>query len=61
MTIVRGGLGDNSGLVAETGIHNLTRDKASLLVHQGDKKPQHYSLVRYQAPQGDTRGHGKID
>jgi hypothetical protein len=55
------GLGDNSGLVAETGIHNFTRDKINLLVHQGNKKPQHYSLVRFQSPQGGNRGDEKID
>ena len=47
-------LGDKSGLVAETGIYNLTRDKAGLLVHQGSEKPQHFSLTRLKAPPADT-------
>jgi hypothetical protein len=55
------GLGENSGLVAETGIHNLTRDKVNLLVHQGDKKTQHYTLVRLQPPQGSSGSDAKID
>jgi hypothetical protein len=54
-------LGDNSGLVAETGVHNLTRDKTDLLVHQGSKKPQYYSLVRFQPPHRGTCGDARID
>jgi hypothetical protein len=43
-------LGAKSGLVAETGIYNLTKDKVPLLVHQKNEKPQTYTLVRFQAP-----------
>jgi hypothetical protein len=55
------GLGDKSGLVAETGINNLTRNKTTLLVHQGDKKPQQYSLVRIQPPQDSTPSNATIN
>jgi hypothetical protein len=53
-------LGD-SGLVAETGIQNLTRDKADLLVHQGNGKPQRYTLVRFQAPQGGEQSRENVN
>lgn len=46
-------LDKKSGRIAETGIYNLTRDKATLLVHQGSEKPQHYSLTRLQSPAAD--------
>jgi hypothetical protein len=48
-------LGDKSGLVAETGIYNLTLDKAGLLVHQDGGKPQHVTLTRVKAPTGDPK------
>lgn len=41
-------LGAKSGLVAETGIYNLTKDRVALLVHKGSEKPQTYTLVRFQ-------------
>jgi hypothetical protein len=43
-------LGANSGLVAETGIYNLTKDEVPVLVHKGNEKPQAYTLVRFQTP-----------
>ena len=46
-------LGDKAGVVAETGIYNLTRDNATLLMHQGSEKPQYYSLTRLQSPTAD--------
>jgi hypothetical protein len=48
-------LGAKSGLVAETGLYNLTKDKVSLLVHKGSEKPQTYTLVRFQSPPDDTK------
>jgi hypothetical protein len=36
-------LGPKSGLVAETGIYNLTQDEATLLVHKEGEKPQTYT------------------
>ncbi len=50
-------LENKSGLVAETGIYNLTRDKATLLMHHGSEKPQRYSLTRLQSPSTDTHDH----
>ena len=47
-------LEDKSGRVGETGIFNLTRDKAALLMCQGSEKPQSYSLTRFQSPPADT-------
>jgi hypothetical protein len=43
-------LGTESGLVAETGIYNLTKDRVTLLVHKGNEKPQTYTLVHFQTP-----------
>jgi hypothetical protein len=43
-------LGAQSGLVAETGIYNLTQDTVTLLVHKGNQQPQTYTLVRFQSP-----------
>jgi hypothetical protein len=48
-------LGAKSGLVAETGIYNLTKDKVALLVHKGNEKPQTYTLVRFQSPPTDAK------
>jgi hypothetical protein len=42
-------LGAKSGLVAETGFYNLTRDKVTLLVHKRNAKPQTYTLVRFRS------------
>ena len=36
----------NQGIVLETGIYNLTKDKTSALVHYGKKKSQSIGLVR---------------
>jgi hypothetical protein len=48
---------DNSGLAAETGIYNLGRDKTSMLMRQGNGKPQLCSLVRLQTPSQDSPAH----
>jgi hypothetical protein len=48
-------LGANSGLVAETGVYNLTKDEVTLLVHKGNEKPQTYTLVRFQTPPTDAK------
>jgi hypothetical protein len=47
-------LEDQSGLVAETGIYNLTRNKADVLMRQGSEKPRHYSLTRLQSAPANT-------
>jgi hypothetical protein len=52
-------LGDKSGLVAETGIYNLTKDETTLLVHKANEKPQTYTLVRFQSPPTDRKDNGK--
>jgi hypothetical protein len=44
-----------SGTVAETAIHNLTRDKASLLVHYRDGNTEHYTLHRLESPPIDSQ------
>jgi hypothetical protein len=49
------GLGEKSGLIAETGIYNLTQDKITLLVHNGLKKPEQRWLIRLDAPPADLR------
>ncbi len=43
-------LGAKSGLVAETGFYNLTKDQVTLLVHKGKEQPLTYTLVRFQSP-----------
>lgn len=43
-------LGAKSGLVAETGFYNLTRDTLTLLVHKGSAEPQTYTLIRFRSP-----------
>jgi hypothetical protein len=43
-------LGAKSGLVAETGIYNLTQDRVTVLVHKKNEKPQTYTLVRFETP-----------
>jgi hypothetical protein len=48
-------LGTKSGLVAETGIYNLSKDDVTLLVHHGNDKPQTCTLVRFQTPPADAK------
>jgi hypothetical protein len=51
-------LGVKSGLVAEAGVYNLTKDKASLLVHKENEKPEVYTLVRLKTPPTDAKEEG---
>jgi hypothetical protein len=53
-------LGAKSGLVAETGVYNLTKDKVSLLVHKGNEKPQIYTLVRFDNPPEEAKKEKEI-
>jgi hypothetical protein len=48
-------LGAKSGLVAETGLYNLTKDEVTLLVHKGNEKPKTYTLVRFQTPPANPK------
>ena len=43
-------IGDNSNVVYETGIYNLTKDQTTLLVHRGTAQTETYMLVRLDAP-----------
>lgn len=47
-------LGPKSGLVAETGLYNLTKDKVTMAVHKGLEKPQTYTLARFDTPPANT-------
>ena len=42
--------GDNKDNVAETGIYNLTKDEAPVLVHFGTDRTEEYTLVRLPPP-----------
>lgn len=49
--------GDQKDVVAETGIYNLTKDQAPVLLHYGKTRTEEYLLVRM--PQsGDATGQG---
>lgn len=45
-------IGDQKGVVLETGIYNLTQPQTEVLVHYGDKQTQTDLLVRLDPPQG---------
>jgi hypothetical protein len=45
---------DDSGIIMETGIYNLTRDDATALVHFGSGKVQTWLLVRLPEPEEDA-------
>jgi hypothetical protein len=49
-------LGTDSTKVAETGLYNLTKNEASLLVHKQNEKPQVYTLVHLKTPPKDAKG-----
>jgi hypothetical protein len=51
-------LGAESGMVAETGLYNLTKDEVTLLVHNGTEQPETYTLVRFQTPPADADKEG---
>lgn len=44
-------VGDNKTTVGETGIYNLTKDEAPVLIHIGKDKTQQWTLVRLKQPQ----------
>jgi hypothetical protein len=43
-------VGDNKNTVAETGIYNLTKDQAPVLIHFGTERTEEYLLVRLDPP-----------
>jgi len=43
-------VGDNTTTVGETGIYNLTKDEAPVLIHIGKDKTQQWTLVRLKQP-----------
>jgi len=46
-------VGDNKNTVMETGIYNLTKDEAPVLMHFGKEKTQNWLLVRLEEPEGE--------
>lgn len=46
-------IGDNSKVVSETGIHNLTDEETEMLVHYGADRTEQWTLVRLEEPEGD--------
>jgi hypothetical protein len=47
-------IGDNSNVVSETGIYNLTNEETEMLVHYGDDRTEQWTLVRLEEPEGDA-------
>ena len=45
-------VGDNSKVISETGIYNLTQEETSMLVHFGPDKTQNWLMVRLPEPEG---------
>ena len=43
-------VGDNSRVVYETGIYNLTQDETEMLIHFGTDRTQQWTLVRLEEP-----------
>ncbi|QDU90258.1 hypothetical protein Pla175_36600 [Pirellulimonas nuda] len=46
-------IGESEDIVAETGLYNLTKDEAPLLVHFGPDKVEYWLLVRLEEPQDE--------
>ncbi len=44
-------VGDNKRTVGETGLYNLTKDEAPVLIHLGKDKTQQWTLVRLKQPE----------
>jgi len=44
-------MGTNTTTVGETGIYNLTKDEAPVLIHIGRDKTEQWTLVRLKQPQ----------
>lgn len=49
-------VGDNSQNVIETGLYNLTKDEAPVLIHLGSDKTEQWLLVRLQQPESAPDG-----
>lgn len=49
-------VGENTEVVYETGIYNLTREETEMLLHFGKDSTQQWSLVRLEAPEGSQEG-----
>lgn len=46
-------IGESDGVVAETGLYNLTQDESPLLIHFGPDDSEVYLLIRLEEPQRD--------
>jgi hypothetical protein len=46
-------IGDNSQVVCETGIANLTTEETEMLVHYGADRTEQWTLVRLEEPEGE--------
>ena len=47
-------IGDNTQVVSETGISNLTEDETEMLIHYGADRTEQWTLVRLEEPQSDA-------
>jgi hypothetical protein len=47
-------IGDNSNVVSETGIANLTQEETEMLIHYGADRTEQWSLVRLEEQEGDA-------
>jgi tetratricopeptide (TPR) repeat protein len=47
--------GKNTDTVAETSIHNFTKDKTPVLIHYGASKTEEIELIRVKAPKKDAK------
>lgn len=54
-------IGDQKGVVLETGIYNLTQPQTEVLVHYGDNQTQTDLLVRLDPPQGGSSSGSSSD
>jgi hypothetical protein len=45
-------IGDNSNVVSETGIANLTQEETEMLIHYGADRTEQWTLVRLEEPEG---------
>ena len=54
----RGGGGTNDDLIMETGIYNLTKESAEVLIHFGPEQTQEALLVRMEEPEQSSEQSG---
>ena len=47
-------IGENSSVISETGISNLTGDETEMLIHYGKDRTDQWTLVRLEEPDEDT-------